>query len=135
MAVKIYSAPQGGIMSSKIGKVGLGFAVGGPVGAGVALLGASNPSLGAIANAAGIGSKSEDSSEDLQAGPVQQIEGATKGTSPTNAIDRRYNALSQDPKMSIVAGLDALKDPSVPQSLRDAYAEPLLRAKYGKGMA
>lgn len=42
---------SGGIMSSKIGKVGLGFAVGGPVGAGLALAGSSNP---AVANASGL---------------------------------------------------------------------------------
>lgn len=132
MGVKIYTPPASqGIMSSKAGKIGMGFATGGPAGAGMALLAANNPAAGSVANlAGGIGGSDKKVGEGSPPGVVD--------STPESALTRRYNALSENPEMTVVAGLNALKDPSVPQDIRDQYAEPLLRAKHygiGNGVA
>lgn len=52
---------------------------------------------------------------------------------PYSPVKSRMDAMSSDPKTTVMAGLNALNDPSVPQEMRSMYAEPLLRAKhYGR---
>lgn len=110
-------------------KVGLGFATGGPVGAAAALIGSKNPALG---KAVGLAGGAAGQAAPAPTGAVPGVEVSTPPPGPTNAIERRYAALSQDPQSVIAGGLAALRDPGVPQEMRDAYAEPFLKAKFGR---
>lgn len=139
MAVQIGSfKPSGGLMGSKAFKVAQGYASGGPGGGALALAGANNPALGQAAGIAGVGRSSPllPSTQSLTPNPMGEVstppQAPAQPVGPTSALEKRYAALSQDPQSVIAGGLAALRDPSVPQELRDAYAEPLLRAKYGR---
>jgi hypothetical protein len=137
MGVKISSPGYSkGVLGSKAASLGLGYATGGLAGAGMGLLQANNPSLGTA-----LGAVSKISGSD----------GEASSASPygEDAMNRRFSLYgnqaapapalslygesekSPDQQLSeIQAGLDSLTHPDVPQELRDAYAEPLLRTKY-----
>lgn len=117
MAIK---QPQGGggVMNSKAFGVGLGVATGNPMMA-VGSLTQGSPAGNMMGAASKLG--------DIGGAPPNQIDSTSE---PYNAISARLQAKSQDPNMAINQGLNALKDPSVPDYVRQQYAEPLLRAKY-----
>lgn len=114
----------GGLMGSKAFGVGLGVATGNPVAvAGALTQGSPAGNIGSIGSKiGGMMPSSMDAS-----------------TEPYNPIQSRLEAQAQNPTMAINQGLNALKDPAVPDYVRQQYAEPLLRAKYklngGGGLA
>lgn len=59
--------------------------------------------------------------------------GGTGGAIAGSAIQRRLDMAKADKQATLHGALGALKDPSVPDYVREAYAEPLLRAKYFGG--
>jgi hypothetical protein len=125
MAVKI-GAPQGGAGGGKGMAIGMGLVTGGLKGAGQALLQSGNP------KAAGLINRVEGFGKALEPAALKGQDPQTDAYTPpaASAIDRRFQTLSSDPQMTVLAGLEALRDPSVPDDIRQSYAEPLLRGKY-----
>lgn len=147
MPVKIYSPQMGSAKDSKAAKVAMGFATGGPVGAGLALASANNPalggalSLGGSAGAVGrrisdqtsleapaFGSSVEEGRQAAAPDPTLGVD--TQLPQQDTAISRRMQMMQQDPAHAIGSGLEALRDPSVSQEIRDQYAPVLLRSRY-----
>lgn len=128
MAIDIKQPPKsGGLMGSKAFRVTAGTLTGGPGGAAMALAGDS-------AGGRAIGTYNSFKSQPAQE-PQQQQDNPfimTKQSEemPDTPMQRRYQSLQTDPASSVENGLAALRDPSVPDHVRQQYAEPLLRAKY-----
>lgn len=116
---------SGGILNSKAFKMGTGIArmvAGDPTGA-LSLM----PEYTAK-SAGGAYSAINGAPEKQAPANATPPSGSTSGG--YNAITSRLGSLGTDPDVTIDQGLAALRAPGVPQSLREAYAEPLLRAKY-----
>lgn len=145
MPVKIAQGPrQTGFMDSKAFKVGMGFATGGPVGAAMALAGSSNPGLGAIGRAVGAAGGGGESNGPVEmeapqainpnqaTQQMQQQQNQQMQAQPDSPVARAIQARTTDPKFAVMDGLSALEDPSVPDYIRQEYAQPLLMAKHYK---
>lgn len=153
MPVKIYSPKSGG---GKGMDILMGAASGGIAGAGAALLKSSNPAVGRAIDAYQMGKNVggtpatgiSDRLEQAKSQPVAEFGAAsvpraepqapglgvdTQLPPPGDAVSRRIGLMQQDPAQTLGSGLEALRDPSVPQEIRDQYAEPLLRARYSLG--
>jgi hypothetical protein len=129
---KIDSAGGGsGLMGSKAFKVGMGFFTGGPVGAGMALL--PDNGLGGAAKVAHSAGAFSGGAAAAPSAPKMPIGNIADNAAGENAIGRALKARQGNPDMQVQQGLVALQDPSVPDEIRKAYAEPLLRAKYYGG--
>lgn len=182
MAIKQLPGSKG-LFGSKAAAAGVGFLTGGPLGAGLALAGSSNPSIGKLASVAGMagGVKAatapsespisdqlrmpelgESRTQPAQAAPLPKSPGdlrrpeigeSFKQPAPTpqapglqmpqigdslkqaqdSAIGRRLSVSQSDPQAAVMDALAALRDPSVPDYIRQAYVEPLLMAKHFGG--
>lgn len=96
---------SGGIQNSKIFKVGVGFATGGPVGAGLALVSSNNPGLGNMAKIGMAANKNDQN-------PMQR------------RMDSQNQASENDPKnpdhmQTIEDGKNALINSDLPQEQKD----------------
>ncbi len=102
-----------GILGSAALKLGLGALTGG------GSLGATGAIAGGGLKGAALGA----------AGAASPVIGAATGIAES-AIGRRVLGLKADPTVAVEEGLSALKDPSVPDAVRQDLAPKLLQAKY-----
>ncbi len=108
MSIQKFSGPK----SNKGLDVAMGFATGGPAGAGMALLKDSNPALGAIGGMMGKGS-------------------APSAPETYNPMQQLQSNMEQNPEMLRNQALEAYKDPQVYAQLDGATVVPqLLNHKY-----
>jgi hypothetical protein len=122
------------LLESVPARAAIGYATGGPVGAAMGVVSAKNPSLGRAANAAVTIAGKNGPGPAPDPSTANQLKMPAIGDSfrheQESSVSRRLSALNADPNHAVEDGLAALRDPSVPQELRDLYAEPLLRAKH-----
>lgn len=125
MAIGIQQPPPSkGLMDNKAVKMVAAYFTGGLSAAGGAAL-SGTPAGNAMGTVGGFGGGSKSNGLD---GPIG---GERSAGIDDSAMSRRMSALqTQNPGAQVEQGLAALKDPNVPQYLRDAYAEPMLRAKH-----
>lgn len=114
-----------------------GFQMGGPLGGVAGLAGTSNPKLGALM---GVAEAANDLGNQGRIGAVERRLGPTGIQQPAfgssilegrDAASRRIGLMNSDPLGTVGQGLEALRDPSLPDSLRQSYAQPLLELKWG----
>jgi hypothetical protein len=128
--VAINNSKGGGIAKGALG----GFMAGGPVGAIVGAVGGalpSSPGKSLLELGKGVSDLSDKfgSQQSLAIGQPQTI-----GNDIYDPMKNRLQQLGTDPMNATNQALAAMRDPSVPDYMRSAYAEPLLRYKYfGKG--
>lgn len=153
MAVKIdIPPPSKGLFGSKIFGLGLAALSGGAGagllggtgalgalgGAGVAAATQANPQIGKLANAYGT---AKGMAEQFKPNPGHDQASSTLATDSNfkmpklgeSAMSRRMGSYQLSPNTAIQSGLEALKDPSIPDYMRQQYATPLLQAKHFGG--
>ncbi|HYE72382.1 MAG TPA: hypothetical protein VEF04_03590 [Blastocatellia bacterium] len=122
--------PQGG---SKLLSAGIGFLTGGPAGAAMALA-PDSAGKGLLGLASKLPKAEPEMPDMTQANAISQAPAfGTQALPASNPIESKLKSFEQDPKFMTNKALALMKDPSIPQDIRDQYAEPLLRMKhYGR---
>lgn len=135
--------------ASPLVDMGLNALTGGAYGV---IKGLKSGNVGAIASKlAGMGGEEAATDVVTESPSIGQISGMNYNQSPKNFFgmseggvvpskDEKYDPMSQkmdtmkqDPMMLTHEALNLLSDPSIPQELKDKYAEPLLRFKHYGG--
>lgn len=151
MAVAIKSGTiKGGGLGGLGGllKIGIGAMTGGLGGAALGALSSSDTPIGRAVSMYQMGSGALDKAKGMLGSTpsitdnfkAPELGDSIKTAGPSlmgganladeSPIARRMSMMGQDPTNVLHSGLEALRDPSIPQELRDSYAPTLLKAKH-----